>query len=121
MWTRGTPGIRGSWRSVCAAFRFPGTSRPAGRSTCSAASRPATTRTWSIRRPYGEIIRHTDDGIPYVAIEATLLFKAKHTREKDEADFTGVLPLLSRAERGWLDAILGLVHPDHPWRARLRR
>lgn len=49
-----------------------------------------------------------------------LLFKAKNTRDKDEADFTGVLPLLSRAERGWLDAALGLTHPDHPWRARLR-
>jgi hypothetical protein len=73
-----------------------------------------------IRRPYSEIIRRTDDGIPYLAIEVALLFKAKHRREKDEADFTGVLPLLSRAERGWLDATLGLVHPEHPWRTRLR-
>jgi hypothetical protein len=74
-----------------------------------------------IRRPYPEIIRRTDDGIPYLAIEATLLFKAKHARAKDEADFEGALPLLSQAERGWLDAALGLVHPDHPWRARLRQ
>jgi len=73
-----------------------------------------------IHRPYREIIRHTDDRIPYLAIEVVLLFKAKNTRGKDEADFTGVLPLLSRAERGWLDAALGLTHPDHPWRARLR-
>jgi hypothetical protein len=73
-----------------------------------------------IRRPYREIIRRTDDGIPYLAIEAVLLFKAKHTRDKDEADFTAALPLLSRAERGWLDATLGLIHPYHPWRARLR-
>jgi hypothetical protein len=74
-----------------------------------------------IRRPYREIIRHTDDGVPYLAIEVALLFKAKHHRAKDEGDFTGALPLMSRAERGWLDAALGLVHPDHPWRARLRR
>src|SRR5262249_37094382 len=73
-----------------------------------------------IRRPYEEIIRRTEDGIPYLAIEITLLFKAKHAREKDEADFTGVLPLLSRAERGWLAAAPGLVHPAHPGRARLR-
>jgi len=73
-----------------------------------------------IRRPYREIIRHTGDGLPYLAIEAALLFKAKHVRAKDVADFTGALPLLSRAERGWLDAALGLVHPDHPWRNRLR-
>jgi hypothetical protein len=74
-----------------------------------------------IRRPYREIIRRTADGIPYLAIEVTLLFKAKHARAKDEADFEGALPLLSQAERGWLDATLGLIHPDHPWRARLRR
>ncbi|WP_433361073.1 nucleotidyltransferase domain-containing protein [Actinoplanes sp. CA-142083] len=74
-----------------------------------------------IRRPYREIIRRTDEGVPYLAIEATLLFKAKHKRDKDELDFTGALPLMSQAERGWLDATLGLVHPDHPWRARLRR
>jgi hypothetical protein len=73
-----------------------------------------------IRRPYHEIIRYTEDGIPYLAIEAALLFKAKQVRDKDEADFTGALPLLSRAERGWLDAALGLVHPQHPWRTRLR-
>jgi hypothetical protein len=73
-----------------------------------------------IRRPYREIIRRTDDGVPYLAIEAALLFKAKHTREKEEGEYTGALPLLSRAELGWRDATLGLVHPDHPWRARLR-
>jgi hypothetical protein len=73
-----------------------------------------------IRRPYGEIIRRTADGIPFLAIEVALLFKAKHQRAKDEADFEGALPLLSPAERGWLDDALGLVHPEHPWRARLR-
>ena len=74
-----------------------------------------------IRRPYREIIQRTADGIPYLAIEVALLFKAKNVRPKDEADFAGALPLLSPAERGWLDAALGLVHPEHPWRARLRR
>ncbi|BCJ49849.1 hypothetical protein Asp14428_13240 [Actinoplanes sp. NBRC 14428] len=73
-----------------------------------------------IRRPYREVVRRDGDGIPYLGIEVVLLFKAKHARDKDEADFTGVLPLLSRAERGWLDATLGLVDPGHPWRARLR-
>jgi hypothetical protein len=74
-----------------------------------------------IRRPYAEVIHRTSEGIPFLAIEAVLLFKAKHHRPKDEADFTGTLPFLSRAERGWLDATLGLVHPGHPWRTRLRR
>jgi hypothetical protein len=73
-----------------------------------------------IRRPYAEIIRRTDDGIPYLAVEAVLLFKAKNVRAKDEADFMGALPLMSKAERGWLDATLGLVHPHHRWRTGLR-
>jgi hypothetical protein len=72
-----------------------------------------------LRRPYREVIRRTPDGIPYSAIELTLLFKAKHTRDKDGADFEATLPLLSPAERDWLAGALDLLHPGHPWRTRL--
>jgi hypothetical protein len=72
-----------------------------------------------IRRPYAEIIRHTPDGIPYLVPEIPLLFKAKQPRAKDEADFRGALPLLSREQRRWLDDALALIHPAHPWRAAL--
>lgn len=68
-----------------------------------------------IRRPYAEIIRHTPDGIPYLAPEVALLFKAKATRPKDEEDFAGALPLLSVDQRATLAGWLGQVHPDHPW------
>ena len=56
----------------------------------------------SIRRPYTDVIKTTEDGIPYVVPEVVLLFKAKHTREKDEADFRRALPLLDASRRTWL-------------------
>ena len=59
--------------------------------------------------------RHTADGIPYQRPEIALLFKAKHTREKDQADFDAVLPLLDPDARAWLADALELVHPGHPW------
>jgi len=72
-----------------------------------------------IRRPYAEIIEHTSEGIPYLAPEIVLLFKAKHGRPKDEADFAGALPLLSPARRAWLADNLAIVHPGHRWLAQL--
>jgi Aminoglycoside-2''-adenylyltransferase len=68
-----------------------------------------------IRRPYAEIIRTTEDGIPYMVPEIVLLFKAKHDQPKDNADFAGVLPLLDAAQRGWLIDALERVHPGHHW------
>ncbi|GLF93403.1 nucleotidyltransferase domain-containing protein [Streptomyces yaizuensis] len=81
--------------------------------------------TWICRRdaglrlPYDRIIERTADGIPYLAPELVLLFKAKATRPKDRADFDGVLPLLGRARRDALSGWLERVHPGHPWLAEL--
>ncbi|MGA4995081.1 nucleotidyltransferase domain-containing protein [Nonomuraea bangladeshensis] len=81
--------------------------------------------TWVCRRderlrlPYEEIIERTADGVPYLVPELVLLFKAKAVRPKDQADFDGVLPLLSRARRDALGEWLQLVHPGHPWLAKL--
>ena len=72
-------------------------------------------RNASLRRPYAEIIRRTPDGIPYLAPDVVLLFKAKHRRPKDEVDHAAVAPRLTAAERAWLDSALELVHPGHPW------
>jgi hypothetical protein len=68
-----------------------------------------------IRRPGSELIAHTADGIPYQRPEIALLFKAKHTREKDQVDFESVLPLLAPDARAWLTKALELAHPGHPW------
>ncbi|MEV6304260.1 hypothetical protein AB0M02_32975 [Actinoplanes sp. NPDC051861] len=73
----------------------------------------------SLRLPYASIIHHTPDGIPYLIPELVLLFKAKATRPKDQADFEGVLPLLSAAQRSALAGWLTRVHPAHAWLAAL--
>lgn len=74
----------------------------------------------SIRLPYGEVIRRTDDGIPYLRPDLALLFKAKHAdRDKDKADFADALPRLSAVERANLRVWLGAVHRGHAWLARL--
>ena len=57
----------------------------------------------------------TDDGIPYLAPEIQLLYKAKSLRLKDEADFANVLPRLDQRSRQWLAQALAIVHPHHPW------
>ena len=74
----------------------------------------------AIRLPYAEVITATRDGIPYLVPEVVLLFKAKHSRPKDEADFGGALPLLTTAQKAWLAAALARVHPGHHWLSRLR-
>ena len=73
----------------------------------------------TIRRPYAELVVRTSDGIPYLVPEVVLLFKAKHSRAKDEQDFEGILPLLDVAQVAWLQGALRQVHPDHRWLRRL--
>ena len=72
-----------------------------------------------IRMPYSQVIERTGDGIPYGRPEIVLLYKAKHTRPKDDADFEAVLPLLEPARRRWLADSLELVHPGHRWLAAI--
>ncbi|HST13556.1 MAG TPA: hypothetical protein VLJ44_01750 [Gaiellaceae bacterium] len=73
----------------------------------------------AIRLPYDELIERTADGIPYVRPEVALLFKAKAAREKDKDDLNDVLPLLAPSRRALLRDWIALVHPGHPWLARL--
>lgn len=69
----------------------------------------------TIRLPYRDIIRHTQDGIPYLAPELVLLFKAKHARPKDQADFNETVPHLTAAGRKTLAGLLARIHPEHHW------
>lgn len=77
-------------------------------------------RDQSIRLPYDQIIATSPEGVPYLVPEIVLLFKARHVRPKDQADFAGVLPLLNPPRRAWLTAALERVHPRHSWIADLR-
>jgi hypothetical protein len=76
----------------------------------------ACRRDEGIRLPYERVIRRTGDGVPYLAPEIVLLFKAKHSAEpKNQADFAATLPLLDGAAADWLRWALARVHPGHPW------
>ena len=59
------------------------------------------------------------DGVPYLAPEYALLYKARLGRDKDEEDFANVLPKLDAKARAWLAAALDRHLPGHAWRARL--
>jgi hypothetical protein len=73
----------------------------------------------TIRLPYAEIVRHTGDGVPYLAPELVLLFKAKGPRPKDERDFEGAVPHLDAAARGRLAELIAHAYPGHRWLAAL--
>ena len=59
-------------------------------------------------------------GIPFLAPEIVLLFKAKHNRPKDQRDFRRALPLMSGQQARWLATALTLERPDHFWLDALR-
>jgi Aminoglycoside-2''-adenylyltransferase len=72
-----------------------------------------------IHRPLATVGRRTNDGIPYLAPEIQLLYKAKAPRPKDEADLARTLPSLDGESRQWLAQSLALVHPGHSWLTEL--
>ncbi len=76
-------------------------------------------RDQQIRLPYSQLIWHTTDGVPCLAPEVALLFKAKWVRLKDEADLAATLPLLNGSQREWLRRALEITHPGHAWLGRL--
>ncbi len=72
-----------------------------------------------VTRPIAALGRRTDDGLPYLAPEVQLLYSSAGRREKNEADFVLVRPLLAEASARWLARALALAHPGHRWSARL--
>lgn len=77
-------------------------------------------RDHDVRLPIADIDLRSANGIPYLAPEVVLLYKAKQQREHDELDLAAALPLLSPRRRGWLRAGIERVHPGHPWLDRLK-
>lgn len=75
----------------------------------------------SISLPYENLIRRTRDGIPCLAPEVGLLFKAKWAAEpKNQADFAATAGLLGEDAAGWL-RWAQRVHPGHAWIEALDR
>jgi hypothetical protein len=86
---------------------------------------PGDAETWIYRRT-GELSAprawangRTAAGIPFVAPQIVLLFKAKPMRDKDLADFARIVPMLPAEDRNWLAASISIIHPGHPWIERL--
>jgi hypothetical protein len=69
----------------------------------------------SIRRPLATAVRHSSEGIPYLAPEIQLLYKARTPRAQDQADFEQVLPRMDAEARTWLHWVLNSVDPSHKW------
>jgi hypothetical protein len=69
----------------------------------------------ALHLPLAEVIRRTPEGIPYLAPATVLLAKAKHARDKDEADLANTLPTLGAIERSWLTSAIAHAHPGHRW------
>lgn len=74
-----------------------------------------------VRRDLQGLVHHTSQGIPYLAPEVQLLYKAKHARPRDELDFEAVLPHLGTEARTWLWQGLVRTLPSHRWTLALER
>ncbi|MFC8828450.1 nucleotidyltransferase domain-containing protein [Streptomyces sp. NPDC057137] len=77
-----------------------------------------------VRRPVRELGVTSAEGVPYLAPEVQLYYKAKAPRPKDEEDFATMLPLLTDDRRDWLAGAISLAYganDPHPWLARLRQ
>jgi hypothetical protein len=68
-----------------------------------------------ITRPTGDVGFQTAHGLPVIAPEIQLLYKASGMRPKDELDLNAAWPLLTAGQRAWLISALGTWKPDHPW------
>lgn len=75
-----------------------------------------------IRGPLATLGRHTLSGVPYLAPEIQLLYKAKsEVPEKDQADFDTAVPLMGEAACDWLLRCLERRFPQgHRWIIGLR-
>src|SRR5690606_38582792 len=74
-----------------------------------------------VRRHLDSLVYQSSNGIPYLAPEVQLLYKAKHLRPRDELDFEAVIPRLSTEARGWLQRSLFRSLPSHRWSAAIER
>lgn len=72
-------------------------------------------RMMEIARPLSKLGHVSSPGIPYLAPEVVLLYKAKEPTEIDERDFRAARPLLGEEPGEWLRISIEACYPDHPW------
>lgn len=71
-----------------------------------------------LRRPVESLRHNSSVGIPYLAPEVQMFYKAADPRPKDHEDFTHVLPVLTTGQREWLHAAIVVTYGEHPWASR---
>ncbi len=69
----------------------------------------------TIQRPLSLAVRRDSSGIPFLAPEIQLLYKARPVRAEDQADFDHVAPRLDPDARTWLRTALTSAEPRHEW------
>jgi hypothetical protein len=69
----------------------------------------------AVRMPLSRMGFHPLWGLPYLAPEIALLFKAKHREARDRIDFENATPALNPDVRRWLRDALEKTHPGHEW------
>ncbi|MFQ5553235.1 MAG: nucleotidyltransferase domain-containing protein [Thermoplasmata archaeon] len=74
-------------------------------------------RMMEIARPLSKMGRLSTIGLPYLAPEIVLLYKAKEPRAIDEEDFRVARPLLAEEAGEWLRISIDACYPDHHWLA----
>lgn len=72
-----------------------------------------------VRRLLEQIGTRSQLGLPVIAAEIVLLFKAKAPRHEDLADLTIMLPSLEPTQLSWLRWAIETAHPDSPFLKRL--
>ena len=81
---------------------------------------------WNFRRnlnieyPLDKAIIKSPSGIPILAPEIVLLYKAKWKEEKDYHDLTHALPRMSTSSKKWLKDNIELNHGPHEWIEKIR-
>jgi hypothetical protein len=69
----------------------------------------------TLQRPLALCVRHDSSGIPFIAPEIQLLYKARSVRAQDQEDFDLIAPRLDFDARTWLRTALARVEPCHEW------
>jgi len=63
-----------------------------------------------VTKPIGELGITSEVGVPVLAPEVQLFYKAKSPREKDHVDFMAALPLLSVKQKNWLSGAISVAY-----------
>ena len=75
----------------------------------------------SITRRLDRAFLQAGFGLPILAPEIVLLYKAKGDSEENRTDFQSVLPHLDAEQRTWLGNALKKLHPGHEWLNALKQ